>query len=106
MKISAGILADELGRRFDIEAVGDVSNALALSGVLYYRPDEPTPAGRIWIADKDTRPPQGRTAAARKGAASARDAAAAVHGVCLTRNPDATGPLAAVFETVFLVKGK
>jgi hypothetical protein len=120
MKISAGILADELGRRFDIEAIGDVSNALALSGVMYYRPDEPTPAGRIWIADKDARPPQGKTAAAPRNAADAKvarnaadakaprntAATAAVPGVCITRNSDATGPLAAVFGAVILVKGK
>ncbi|MDR3224999.1 MAG: helix-turn-helix domain-containing protein [Clostridiales Family XIII bacterium] len=53
MKISIGILVDELRKRFEIGVSGDAGCALAFSGIRYFRPDETIPDGMIWIADKD-----------------------------------------------------
>jgi hypothetical protein len=107
MRISVGILIGELQKCFTIGVSGDVGCTLSLSGIKYFRPEETTPDGMIWIADKDAHSAAGKGAV---GKSAAKDtppkAAEKIPGAAVTKNVASVASLEKIFATVILVKGK
>jgi hypothetical protein len=128
MKISAGILYEELSAIYTVETFGGISYGLSLDNVMFLRATHTPVPGRVWLADKDAR----HTAEALAnehvhgtgGAASSADAAkppsprrtdqdgakgessGRIPAVAVTKDADAAPPLSVLFETVFLITGK
>jgi hypothetical protein len=100
MEISAGILHEELGKMYDIQALGDISYELALENVMFLRAGRTPDPGRVWIADKDAKH-TAKTLAANVGKKNQR-----IRAVVVMKDPEALRPLAEIFESAFLINGK
>jgi hypothetical protein len=128
MKISAGILYEELREVYAVEAFGAVSYGLSLKNVMFLRAGQPPVSDRVWIADKDARhtaetlaPGYGdgtggraasiskaKTGAARKTdqSVNGKEPEGKLSSVVVTKDAAAVIPLAEIFESVFLIRHK
>ncbi|MDR1496554.1 MAG: helix-turn-helix domain-containing protein [Clostridiales Family XIII bacterium] len=102
MKISVGILYKELGEMYDIQTPGEVSYRLSLENVMFLRAGMQPGAGRVWIVDKDAK----HTAETLAREYGSRMDGETIPAVAITKDTEAVVPLARIFESVSLIRGK
>jgi hypothetical protein len=130
MKISAGILYEELSKVYNTCVFGAVSCRLSLENVMFLRMGTSPAPGHVWIADKDalhTAEALAHEHKAMRGGVDAfavaaktktgseskadpgeteEEGASRIAAVAVTKDAAAAAPLSEIFEAVFLIKGK